>query len=366
MPVRHNTGVQPLAVALLILTALTICSASVAGEPIAPPSPLSLIASHIRFLSADAITHYRYVDAAPGKVSTRDVFYKVSTRLQINFTGHERTSLQLRAESGRNFQGSYDYTGWGMHEGYWSFNLKSLFLTQRIGKHLAAQAGGIEFDRGAGTEATYADNDGWLEGYRLAYSGEAGSFLPEKISLSVGYVGDFFQPNVFARLPRMAEENYVQILASRHVGPDREGSVEFDLIQTIRYVRSALHWQKIPLHIVDEAYLEAIARASDDMRFGWSSSLFKTLDAKQRVKLGAFYSDMPDPIFQRGKTLIFENGDSYVFGKRIGPTVSWTLPRSFEVSLFASRRLDENPGPRYRAQVAVRYQFAPFLNRIVH
>ena len=364
MSVRH-LAIQPRALILLLLIPLPICSGRAAGEPIATASPLGLISSHIRFLSTDVITHYRYVDTAPGNVSTRDLYYKLSTRLQINFTGDERTSLQLRGESGRNFQASYDYTGLGMHQGYWSFNLKSLFLTQRIGQHLSAQAGGIEFDRGAGTEATYADNDGWLEGYRLVYSGESRSHLPQKISVSVGYVGDFLQPNVFARLPRMAEENYVQILASRHFGPEREGSVEFDSIQTIRYARPALHWQKMPLPVVDEGYLEAMIRASDGARFGWSSSLFKAVDQQKRVKLGAFYSDMPDAIFRRGKSLIFENGDSYVFGKRIGPTTRWTFPRNFEVSVFASRRLDETSGPRYRAQVAVRYQFAPLLNRIL-
>src|SRR5262249_48123066 len=155
----------------------------------------------------------RYVDTDPGKVTLRDEFYKISTRVQVNLLGEGTTYLQARGESGRAFNASYDFTGLGLHDRFWSFNLKSLYLGQKIGRHLEAQAGGIEYDWGAGTEATYSDNDGWLEGYRLRYTG-SGRWLPGKVSVTVGFVGDFLQPNAFARLRRMGDENYVQLLAT--------------------------------------------------------------------------------------------------------------------------------------------------------
>jgi hypothetical protein len=135
----------------------------------------------VQFLSADSVSHFRYVDTAPGQVSARDLYYKFSTRVQFNLAGDGSTYLQARGESGRSFAASYDYTGLGKHDAYWSFNLKSLYLGQKIGKHFEAQAGGVEFDRGAGTEATYADNDGWLEGYRLIYAPKHPNF-PDKVS----------------------------------------------------------------------------------------------------------------------------------------------------------------------------------------
>lgn len=362
----HSSAGMPWVLAIVFLlapiTAFSEASASDASPPVLPRPRLS---KRLRFLTAETVSHFRYVDAAEGSVTARDVYYKLSTRVQLNVKGDGTTYLQGRGESGGNFISSYDYTGVGLHERHWSFNLKSFFLGQKFGKHLEAQVGGIEFDRGAGTEASYADNDGWLEGYRLFYSGSPGKALPERINVTIGYVGDFLQPNMFARLPRMDEQNYIQILAAKKLGANQDLSMEFDSIQTIRFTRQALHWQKIPLRVLDEGFLEAIVRASDGARFGWSASLFKTLDTKKRLRPGVFYSDIPDAMFLRESARIFQNGDSYVFGKRIGPTFRWMLPQNFEVTLFGSRRLDSTLGPRYRGQIAVRYQFANLLNRLL-
>jgi hypothetical protein len=240
-----------------------------------------------------------------------------------------------------------------------------LFLGQKIGHHLEARAGGIEYDWGAGTETTYADNDGWLEGYRLRYIGAGHGLLPNEISTTIGYVGDFLQPNAISRLHRMGDENYIQILAAKTIGKNRDFSAEFDSLQSIRYTREALHWQRLHLVVVDEILLEALLRASDDRDLGWSGSLFRTLDPKGRFRAGMFYCDMPKGIFLNGKTQVLQNGDSYGLGKRIGPTFRFAPFKNFELSLFGSDRLDKTPGPRYRGQVAFRYQFAGLLNRLV-
>ena len=336
---------------------------SAAVPPDNKPTEVSFFTRRLNFLAADGISQYRYVDNDPGEVIQRDVFYKVTTTLRVKLVGEGTTYLQARGESGRSFISSYEYTGLGLHDGYWSFNLKSLFLGQRIGSHWEAQAGGIEYDRGAGTEITYADNDAWLEGYRLRYSVAHRAFLPDLVSATVGYAGDFKQPNVFARLPRMGDENYVQVLARKQAGKMTDVSAEFDSLQSVRYTREAAHLQKLPLVAVDELVAEAITRASDDASFGWSGSLFRTMDRKGRLRLGVFISDMPQGIFLKDKTVIFMNGDSYVLGERMGPTVRIIPVKNLEVSLFGSDRLDEGSAPRYRGQVTVRYQFADLLNR---
>jgi len=323
---------------------------------------LNSLFRHVQFLSADAITHFRYADSGPGKVTARDEYYKISTRMQINLIGDGTTYLQLRGESGRNFAASYDYTGLGQHERYWSYNLKSLYLGQRIGKHIEAQAGGLEFDRGVGTEMTYADNDGWVEGYRLSYAG-LGHNLPDKVSVTVGYVGDFYQPNVFARLPRMGEENYIQVLATKKLDRTRDLSAEYDSLQGIRYTREAFRWQKLPLPITPDLALEAMTRASDNPTFGWAGSLQRSLPSKMPVRAGVFYSDVPRGLFQKGSSQVLLNGDSYVLGKRIGPTLTVTPFKNFEVSLFGGKRLDDTASTRYRGQIAVRYQLTSLFNR---
>lgn len=318
----------------------------------------------VQFLSADGITHFRYVDTAPGHVSARDLYYKMSTRVQVNLTADGSIYVQARGESGRTFPASYDYTGIGKHEGYWSFNLKSLYLGQKIGKHLEAQAGGVEFDRGSGSEATYADNDGWLEGYRVIYSPQR-KRLPDKVSATVGYVGDFAQPNVFARLNRMADEDYVQLLAQKRMGKDLDASGEFDSLQGVRYTREALRWQKLPVPIVQGLQVEALVRASGNATLGWSSNLYRDLDRKGRLRAGVFYCDVPKGMFQLSASELLINGDSYGLGKHVGPTLRLTPFKNFEVSLFGSGRLDNTPGMRYRGQVAVRYQFSGLLNHAI-
>ena len=325
----------------------------------------SFLSRHVSFLGADVITHYRYADAAPGRVTARDLFYKVHTRLQINLGGEGKTYFQARAESGRNFQASYDYTGIGMAKANWSFNLKSLWLGQKIGDHFEAQAGGIEFDRGAGSEITYADNDAFLEGYRLVYTNRTWRFAPDKVSVTMGYVGDFQQPNVFSRFHRMGEENYVQVLASRKWGATRSLSAEYDSIRSISFTREAFQWKKLPLPVVQQLSLEALTRASDNPMFGWSGTLLRAIDRKSRITVGMFYSDMPAEIFSKNVSPVFFNGDRYAPGKRIGPIATVVPFPNVEVSFFGGRRIDRTPGTRYRGEIAFRYQFASLLNRAV-
>jgi hypothetical protein len=362
LEMSHSTA-RLLIVWLVLALAPAVRANAQEGSVSGSPASLRSLLSRLQFLAADGYNQYRYVDTKPHKVTTRDLLYKVSTVLRVSLVGEDTTYLQARGESGRSFPSSYDYTGIGMNKAYWSFNLKSLFLGQKIGSHWEAQAGGIEYDRGAGTEATYADNDGWLEGYRLRFTPAPHKALPGLISATVGYAGDFTQPNAFARLPRMGDENYIQILARKQFGASRDFSAEYDSLQSIRYTREALHLRKLPLLAVDELVAETITRASDDATFGWSGSLFKTLDRKGRVRLGAFISDMPKGIFLKNKKTIFMNGDSYVLGERLGPTVRIIPVKNFEVSLFGSDRLDKSSSPRHRGQVAVCYHFGDLLNR---
>jgi hypothetical protein len=76
----------------------------------------------------------------------------------------------------------------------------------------------------------------------------------------------------------MGEENYVQIAAQKALGKTRDVSAEFTSIQSVRYSREALKWQKLPVPIVQGLQVEALTRASDNPTFGWSSNLYRDLD----------------------------------------------------------------------------------------
>jgi len=358
---RHAC-VRSLQCFLLMLMMFATINAIAQETSASDPKHLRFLTQHLQFLSVDGFNQFRYVDNRPGDVAARDDYYKLSTVGRLTLVGEGVTYLQFRAESGRSFYSSYDYTGIGMHEKYWSFNLKSLFLGQKFGHHLEAQAGGLEYDRGAGTEATYADNDGWLEGYRLTYAVQK-HFTPDALSVTVGYSGDFKQPNVFARLPRMAQENYVQILARKRVGTNADVSAEFDSLQAIRYTREAVHLQKLRLLVVDEIVLESITRTSDTVRSGGAGTVFRTCDRKGRLRLGMFFTDIPEDMFLKDGKTIFYNGDFYVLGQRLGPNIRIVPLKNLDIGLMGSARTDNTASTRYRGQISVCYHFASLLNR---
>ncbi len=357
------------AAACLLLWAMPLYT-EVAPTPPPPDAPAgtNFFARHFKFVTAEVGSHYRYVDTGPGKVTINDQFYKISTRVQINLAANGTTYLHLRGESGRAFNGSHDYTGIGRHAAYWSYNLKSFYVGQKLGPNFEAQGGGIDYDQGVGSEITYTDNDGWMEGYRLRYAGPGRRYyLPNKLSVTVGYMGDFLKPNVFSRFSRMGDENYIQVLGSKKLGEAREVSAEFDSIQGIRFARQAFRWQKLRLFVVDDVLLEAMTRSSDDATFGWAGTLFRTLDKRGRFRAGMFYSDMPAGMFIKRTTptvtTICMNGDYYPAGKRVGPMLRVIPFKNFEVNLMGAGRLDNTVGTRYRGHVMVRYSFADLLNR---
>ena len=115
-----------------------------APAAIPAPPPSNFLVRHLQFLGAETVERFRYIDKAPGKVTDRDLQYRISTRVQVNLLGDGATYVQARGETGRNFTAGYDYTGVGRNPAYWSFNVKSLFVGQKIGHHWEAQAGGIE------------------------------------------------------------------------------------------------------------------------------------------------------------------------------------------------------------------------------
>jgi len=166
MPTRRIRTVCRLGIGVALISSLAFAVDGVADGPasIKNGNKSSFISRHFRFVTVDSGSRFRYVDKGPGAVTDRDLQYKLSTRVQLDLAPEGKTYIQARGESGRSFQSSWDYFGPGPNKAYWSFNLKALYVGQKIGSHWEAQAGGIEYDWGAGTEATYATMTAGLRG----------------------------------------------------------------------------------------------------------------------------------------------------------------------------------------------------------
>ncbi len=107
------------------------------------------------------------MDREDGVVTDRGFEYRVRARARLDLGGDGGTYVTVRAETGKGFDNSWNTTGVGLGSGQGIFNVKTLSLHQRIGSQLQMEAGGIEFDPGAGTDSTYASGDGPMTGYRL-------------------------------------------------------------------------------------------------------------------------------------------------------------------------------------------------------
>src|SRR5579871_2276371 len=278
------------------LLLFTICSGRLfgadPGNASSGKAQQNFLVRHFEIEQWDIGSRFRYMDRQQGVVTDRDLQLKSSLKLDVDLW-KKQTVIKLRAETGPSFTSSWSCSGIGMQKRALSLNVKAIYLQQKIGDRLTAQAGSLEFDRGAGSEATYADNDGWMEGYRLAVVGwKASSWRPDRMAVTVGYIGDFKMPNAFARLHRLGESNYVQVIAGKLFGDRREVSAEFDSIRGIGYFRPALRWGRGLTPIFDEAIVEAMIRGNDGAQAGGAVTVSRKLCRSNRCSAYATFSDM--------------------------------------------------------------------------
>lgn len=329
----------------------------------AAPSQDSRVAApnwRIRVLDFGLDTRFNYMDREAGPVTDRGMQYRLRTIVRLDLQKNGSTYFVVRTETGKGFDNSWNNTGAGLGPGQWVFNVKSIALHQKLGSYFEAQAGGLDFDRGAGTDATYASGDGHMTGYRAAFKGQSPG-LPDRISLTAGYVGDFDKPNFFSRA-RMDRVNYLQLLAEQNFGDQLKGSAEVDSIHHAVFARGAMRYQR--LWVFDDATLEVIAR-TDRFRFGWSSSIAHRWGDGSRWRSELIYSDLPYGLYLVNGQRILLNRGEFDVGKRLSAGAVYRWTRASEASVFAGRLLDSAPSKRWVAQVGIRYQFAGLINGLL-
>jgi hypothetical protein len=321
--------------------------------------------SRLRILELEQVARFNYMDRGPGRVTDRDVQYRVRARVEFELAGEGTTYLRIRTETGRGFDNSWDNTGLGKDQGQWNFNVKSFALGQKLGSHVELQAGGIEWDEGAGSQRAYASGDGHLVGYRVLLDPAAQPWVVDKFSLTMAYAGDFNEPSVFSRF-HMGKMNYVQALAEKKLGTHVAGSAEVDSIRNIWFARQAVHWERLRNPLVDEVMVEAVTRASDHPTFGGSVMVSRPLDQAARWRTFAIYNQVPKGLYDKGGQPVLLNQGEMDVGKRLAWGGSCAVTRDFSLGLFGGRLLDNTASKRWIAQVFVRYDYAHLLNHLLH
>jgi hypothetical protein len=322
--------------------------------------------THIRIVTLEGAMRYAYTDMAPGHVTRRQLEYRGTTTLRLQFQKSGSTYVQTRAQTG-SFQSPFDATSVGLSRQRSAFNVKSLYLGQKIGSDFEFEVGGIEFEYGAGTEATYAANSGWMNGYRLRFNSRGGFWSRAKFSLTTGYVGDFLGPNFFSRVARMGDLNYVQALAQKPVTDTMEASIAYESINGLGLSRQALLWKQIPARIFDEAQLESNVRATDYVEAAWAATARKHFFPRVKAQAGLRYTDIPRDFFvNRDGCAVLLNSSEIGLGKR-GALLASAKPMSrLEAGMLVSRRLDNDPlNRRWRGLGYISYDLHDVANLLL-
>lgn len=306
---------------------------------------------------ADIYARYRYIDNTSGVVTSDDLQYRFTGRLKLNLrqTGTYATS---RIETGSSIASSWSNSGIGKSPAEWVLNVKTLFVGQRVGKKAEVEVGSMDFEYGAGTEALYADQDSYTEGYRIRVHDLEGKLMPSKVVLHFGYVGDFNKVNTFGRMHRLGEVNYVQVMAEKKLGKWMTASAEFDRLRGLNLIRNAAKVTLPDTWLVNDLRIETVARLNNSATAGWALHLVKTKNRLGSFNPGIYYSHLPTGVYLVGTAQALVNGDMYGTGKRIGVTAKRQVTKAFDVSTLITRKLDSDPGFRWRAQIVGRYQLA--------
>lgn len=325
--------------AVWLWTGLLTFSLVAAGQNAnTPPSQPAAGDANLHWMDAYVSTRFIYVDNRGGRTRMNDLQYKFQLKAQWRFDRSGATYLQFRAETGNAFQPGWNYSGWGRNLGHRSFSLKDLFLGQRVGSRVELRAGGIEFDRGVGSEATLADEDGFQVGYQLLYAPPRGWWL-DRLQVTVSRVGEFHHPSVFARFPGMTDPNAVQALAEKRLTEKLEVSGEFDRIEGVEFVRGALRWA--PPAFLDRMTLESIVRTANNPSLGYSVQLARRLGVRRPYSLTLTYSHMESGVFANQGARLLLNGDQPNLGQRVSVSVSRPLGRGFSATAYVSRQLED-------------------------
>jgi hypothetical protein len=313
---------------------------------------------------ADLMSRYRYIDNERGRVTADDLQYRFTGRVKFNIP-QSGTSLGARIESGSSFSSSWSNTGIGPGDSEGTLNVKTFYLTQRLGHRAEFHVGAMDLDQGAGSEATYSDADGYVEGYRVRIGSIKHRYAPSRISATWGHVGDFNTTNAFARLHRLSDSNYLQLLAERSFNGGTNTSLQFDRLAGINLVRAATKTSLPAAWLINDLQFDTVIRLSGDQTAGWALHLVKSRNRFARLNPGIFYMHLPTGVYAKGTSQALLNGDIYGTGKRIGFTTKYAVTKHFELNTLVTRKLDTDPGQRWRAQIGARYQLAPLITKVL-
>ncbi len=227
----------------------------------------SQIPIDIKLNNGELTSRYKFITDKNGKATASQLESKVVLDVTVLILKDGRIKLNFLGQTGSAFRSGYSSLPVGpTGKEDFDFNLRRLSITFApfAGMNIALQdleltAGSFGSEKGAGSEDTYFDDDGYIMGYRAKVGIGKGGYL----SVTGGYVGDFNKPNVFSRLERMGEFNYLQALINHSIGAIAVASFDYTYWEKSNYIRGAIKldltkWTKF----IDSLVVEDLLRVN--------------------------------------------------------------------------------------------------------
>lgn len=227
------------------------------------------------------------------------------------------------------------------NSGGWSFYVRRLALDLEPVKGIEMQYGGLDINRGAASEITTYDNDGYISGERLLIKRPQNLFFDEA-SVTYAYFGDLYTPNFFERGYRLGQSNYHQFLLRKHAGKRVDTSFDYTWQIKSNTLREAALVDVHESRAVDTVRVELYQRlnaihgfpeypsAASPAGNGYAFTLDKKIDKRVSMEAGWASIDMNAGVLTQelisANIGLAVNGDQYGLGNRffVRPTIKLT------------------------------------------
>ena len=299
----------------------------------------------IDFQSGTIEIRYRHIESSAGETTANQIQHKQAFKgaLKLDAAGHY--TLQSSLGTGNSFTGSWDATGAGTGQPAWDFRVRRLFVQAVPTSGFELSAGSFDALRGEGSEITTLDNDAYLEGYRVSIKRPSRLHVDE-VAVTLAYLGDLNEPNVFTRLDRMSDHNYSQILVAKRwtlaaggaAGVTGNGlrrdeiaiSCDWTALEGVDTLRQAVRLASHALAVVDGVRFEHYWRISGDKAYGFAMVVDKALTRRLTAAGGFSHTDRNFPPL---------NGDRYGRGKRLLAETRLALRPDLTLGVFYTNGL---------------------------
>jgi len=318
------------ALAVLLLSAVPQTRSSPSSQT---PDPARGFHRWIDFQSGTVETRYRHIESSAGITVANQLQHKQALKGALKLDGGGRYTLQTSLGTGNSFTGSWDATGAGTGEPTWDFRVRRLHAQAVPVKGIELAAGSFDGVRGENTEITSLDNDAYLEGYRAAVKRPAALYVDE-VTVTIAYLGDLTETNVFDRFHRMGDHNYSQVLAAKRLSLSRDDgrgrkdeigvSADWTVLEGVNTLRQAVRLTSATIRVVDSIRFEQYWRVSGEKAYGFAVFADKAFG---RLTAGGGFS-------QTDRDFPPLNGDRYGRGKRLFGEARLALRPELTLAVF--------------------------------